>query len=441
MAHAVAARKEDKGGLPTNAASPTNSTSSGTPSPTHFGRDRLTLSVDDLSYAVPESPNRRSVGDKNLPFPSATHEDRRHQVDDKSLEPWRYLMSLPGKNVRDQLIDAFQAWFQVEDDSLVLIKQIVGFLHSASLIVDDIEDHSDKRRGFDAAHIKFGVDKSLNAANYVYFLALEKVLTLQSTKAVEVFTSEMLNLHRGQGCDIWWRVDGRVPSVAEYDQMVKDKTGGLFRLAVKLMGCMSSSTSSPDVRSFALSNDSDAAVPWSPLGAGETQAGGRARTTTLSPKDALHYQVELCNALAVFFQIRDDVINIASPVFHEKKGFAEDITEGKLSFPVIYTVFKLGGDADPDVRAKATELLTILRLQTLDVNKKKRAIAILCEAGAIEATLERLASIRQVLDKLVADLGGNPALTKIIAVLWSDLDDCHHTMERVVNAPDTAAAP
>ena len=65
--------------------------------------------------------------------------------------------------------------------------------------MDDIEDESATRRGFPSAHIKFGTAPALNAANYVYFMALEKVLLLQSTKAVSVFTSEMLNLHRGQG--------------------------------------------------------------------------------------------------------------------------------------------------------------------------------------------------------------------------------------------------
>lgn len=47
-------------------------------------------------------------------------------------------------------------------------------LHNASLLVDDIEDGSKLRRGLPVAHDVFGVPTTLNTANYVYFLALER---------------------------------------------------------------------------------------------------------------------------------------------------------------------------------------------------------------------------------------------------------------------------
>ena len=50
-----------------------------------------------------------------------------------------------------------------------------------------------------------------------------------------VFVQELLNLHRGQGQDILWREQCICPTEAQYRQMVLDKTGGLFRLAVGLM--------------------------------------------------------------------------------------------------------------------------------------------------------------------------------------------------------------
>jgi len=55
-----------------------------------------------------------------------------------------------------------------------VIKQIVGFLHNASLLIDDIEDDSKLRRGKPVAHMVYGVPQTLNCANYVYFLAMEK---------------------------------------------------------------------------------------------------------------------------------------------------------------------------------------------------------------------------------------------------------------------------
>lgn len=53
---------------------------------------------------------------------------------------------------------------------------------------------------------------------------------------------ELINLHRGQGMDLFWRDSLTCPTEEEYIEMVNNKTGGLLRLAVKLMQACSSST-------------------------------------------------------------------------------------------------------------------------------------------------------------------------------------------------------
>jgi geranylgeranyl diphosphate synthase type 3 len=63
----------------------------------------------------------------------------------------------------------------------------------------------------------------------------------------------------------------------------------------------------------------------------------------------------MANMLGIHFQIRDDYINLISDDFHDKKGFAEDLTEGKFSFPIIHCIH-----SDP-IRGKeisGIELLT-----------------------------------------------------------------------------------
>jgi geranylgeranyl pyrophosphate synthase len=58
---------------------------------------------------------------------------------------------------------------------------------------------------------------------------------MHNPKLIEIFTEELLNLHRGQGMDLYWRDSLTCPSEADYLEMVGNKTGGLFRLAIKLM--------------------------------------------------------------------------------------------------------------------------------------------------------------------------------------------------------------
>src|SRR5215471_1007260 len=85
-------------------------------------------------------------------------------------------------------------------------------LHS----VDDVEDSSILRRGVPVAHNIFGTPQTINSANYVYFLALEEVQKLHNLSAIDVYVKELLNLHRGQGMDLFWRDTLTCPSEEEY---------------------------------------------------------------------------------------------------------------------------------------------------------------------------------------------------------------------------------
>jgi len=101
--------------------------------------------------------------------------------------------------------------------------------------VDDVEDSSVLRRGIPVAHSIFGVAQTINSSNYVYFKALQALAIMGNPKLIEIYTEELLNLHRGQGMDLYWRDSLTCPSEADYLEMVGNKTGGLFRLAIKLM--------------------------------------------------------------------------------------------------------------------------------------------------------------------------------------------------------------
>jgi geranylgeranyl diphosphate synthase type 3 len=126
-------------------------------------------------------------------------EEQPHNPPTHLLEPYHYISSTPGKNIRSALIDCFQLWLRVppsdndassssssSTDKLSEIKSIIASLHNASLLIDDIEDNSKLRRGNPVAHSIFGVANCINCANYVYFLALERCRLLGSEDALKV---------------------------------------------------------------------------------------------------------------------------------------------------------------------------------------------------------------------------------------------------------------
>ena len=107
--------------------------------------------------------------------------------------------------------------------------------------IDDIEDNSILRRGIPVAHSIYGVASTINAANYVFFIALERVLSLNHPEATTVYTEQLLELHRGQGMEIYWRDCYTCPSLEEYQEMTKrskDRVKAMSRFLLDLYDFM-----------------------------------------------------------------------------------------------------------------------------------------------------------------------------------------------------------
>ena len=119
---------------------------------------------------------------------------------------------------------------------------LVEFVHTASLIHDDIEDSSDMRRGKPAAHITWGTDTALNAGAWLYFEAavcLESPDIPQSQKCrlYSLYTRELRRLHLGQAMDIAWHRNPPHPSTGEYffHGTVQDRNPRIARRAAGVL--------------------------------------------------------------------------------------------------------------------------------------------------------------------------------------------------------------
>lgn len=247
--------------------------------------------------------------------------------------------------------------------------------------IDDVEDSSVLRRGIPVAHNIFGTAQTINSANYVYFLALQEVQKLNNPAAINVYVMEMLNLHRGQGMDLFWRDTLTCPSEDEYLQMVGNKTGGLFRLAVKLMQV-------------------------------ESNTG----------KDC----VALVNVMGLIFQICDDYLNLSNTTYSSNKGLCEDLTEGKFSFPIIHSI-----RSDPSNH----QLINILKQRTKDDEVKRYAVSYMESTGSFDYTCNVVRDLRDTALSLIKQIDGpqpegqgegalvRGILTKIIQTTLTDEAD------------------
>ncbi|CCE86614.1 Piso0_005114 [Millerozyma farinosa CBS 7064] len=234
------------------------------------------------------------------------------------LKPYKYLEAIPSNNnnIRNTLLHGFnELYFKIKNGEIInKVGEVISILHQSSLLIDDIEDSSDYRRGYETAHRKFGVPLTINCGNLMYFVAIDKALALPSmyrsyiNEAVNteglgynvslIISQEMLNLHHGQGLDLYWREMlpplNELPSIEEYLGMIMNKTGGLFRLSVRLLELLSPAF------------DGDSVIP-------------------------------LANLLGILYQVRDDYLNIVDSKYAHIKGFVgDDLIEGKLSLPILH---------------------------------------------------------------------------------------------------------
>lgn len=158
---------------------------------------------------------------------NSNNNEKELYFDDKILEPLTYLTKIPGKKIRTKLIESFNYWLNIPKDKLNKITEIIELLHNSSLLIDDIEDHSNLRRGLPVAHLIYGVPLTINCANYAYFIALKKCIELNEANAVKIFSDQLIELHRGQGTEIWFRDNFKCPTEDEYISLVNKSNTNL----------------------------------------------------------------------------------------------------------------------------------------------------------------------------------------------------------------------
>ena len=224
-------------------------------------------------------------------------------------------------------------------------------MHVGSLIVDDVEDKSPIRRGGPSAHVLFGEPIAINAGTAAYFIGQIIVYHadfIKPSRKVEIYNLYFESLraaHSGQALDI-----------SGLDYLMSDviKTGD-----GKLL----------EKRIFA-THRLKSAVPASTLAMTGALMGGGTRKQVKAIG-------RFYENLGVAFQIVDDALNL-SGFKNNLKSKAEDLSEGKITFPVAKAMSRLD-------YGKRKELWDIIRSKPKDRKKLGRAVMMIEECGAIQA--------------------------------------------------------
>ena len=263
--------------------------------------------------------------------------------------PFWDLLKRGGKRWRPALMLVVYEAISGRDAREVLDFAIIPeVIHNGTLIVDDVEDDSLLRRGEPCLHRIYGTDIAINVGNTMYYLPLmlvvrsERLDEATKLRIYETYIQEMVRLSFGQAMDIAWHrgIRGADVSEEQYLQMCAYKTGTLARFAAKLGAILAK-----------------------------------------APEEQVESIGRFAEAIGVAFQIQDDILNIAGDPEAYGKEWGGDITEGKRTLMVIYTLRRA-----PE--AERRRLLEILDMHTRDIELIREAVAIMERHGAIEYAKE-----------------------------------------------------
>jgi geranylgeranyl pyrophosphate synthase len=162
--------------------------------------------------------------------------------------PAAAFLARPGKDLRARLVragwrlggahahDAHASASASAAPAVRGIELAIELVHAGSLIVDDVEDGSEERRGGPALHRLVGAPLAINTGSWMYFWALAELARLGVPGAVERAAAALARCHQGQALDLATRVvdlePRDVPAVVAATTRLK--TGALCRLAVEL---------------------------------------------------------------------------------------------------------------------------------------------------------------------------------------------------------------
>ncbi|KAJ3625166.1 hypothetical protein MTP99_018728 [Tenebrio molitor] len=303
---------------------------------------------------------------------TAYHGKNNDQAEEEILlMPFSYLTQkgFDSKNASARMWRSFNHWLNVPKDKLSLVTSILERLYSAVLLLDDVEDDSELRRGIPTAHLILGTARTLNAANYVTLIEIMKLVDLKEPKVIDYVIEMGLGVSKSQGLGIYYRNNFICPTEDEYIEFASGQFNSMFTFVVRLLQLFSDN-----------------------------------KTTDFTV---------LIQKLSLFCQIYNDYLSLHSKKYATLKTFCDDVTEGKFSFPIIHAIHSQPND---------DKILNILKQKTKDIETKKYFVRLLEKFGSFEYTIKVLEKLRDEAVEEMNKIGGNSHLEEIFELILNNID-------------------
>jgi octaprenyl-diphosphate synthase len=220
----------------------------------------------------------------------------------------QYIISAGGKRLRPIITILAGKALSYNEDPLFSLAAMVEFIHTSTLLHDDVVDESDLRRGRETANNLFGNAAAVLVGDFLYTRAFQLMVGSGSLRILEVMAEATNIIAEGEVMQLM-NIGNIDITEEQYIQVIEYKTAKLFQAAAQVGAILAKAT---EKQELALKN----------------------------------YGTYLGTA----FQIIDDVLDYAGDVDTIGKNVGDDLAEGKPTLPLIYLLNRGSPTAAADVR-------------------------------------------------------------------------------------------
>ena len=252
----------------------------------------------------------------------------------------RYIQTSGGKRVRPAVLLMAARLCGYSGPRAILNAAVVEFIHTATLVHDDIIDDADIRRGQKAVHSRWGSDVTVLAGDFLYIKSMAMALTQDTLDVVRLLCDVTLRMIEGE---LYQLTKNGVVDISEEEHfdIIRRKTAYLFG------GCAQ-------------------------IGAMLGDAG-RERELALR---------EYGFNLGIMFQLVDDLLDFTGESAALGKPIGGDLREGKITLPIIHLLRQAGSEADALIR-------DVVKDRHVSADDWSRIRALLKEHRSIEYAYDR----------------------------------------------------
>jgi octaprenyl-diphosphate synthase len=223
-----------------------------------------------------------------------------------------YIIGGGGKRLRPALVLLSARAFGYSGTGHHELAAVIEFIHTATLLHDDVVDESDMRRGRRTANAQFGNAASVLVGDFLYSRAFQMMVSVGNMRVMAVLADATNAIAEGEVLQLLNTHNAAI-SEAEYLEVVRRKTARLFQAAGQL---------------------------------GAILGGGSATDEQALAQYGLH--------LGTAFQLVDDVLDYSGDAVEIGKNLGDDLSEGKPTLPLIH-VLQQGSAAQASVVRQAIE--------------------------------------------------------------------------------------